>query len=469
MLRNVICELMLTSNEIISSFKRSRGGLLNNEREEEPFTMLERRKPLDLLFPLKGGAESSVQAKTSPTPLDRLRAGVMLARDAVKAVSVTAMEALREGAMMIGLFNEQNELIDPFVDLDAPIWSDQPPVELYRLAYRYCEELTKREAGNFYHSFKYLPDEQRLAMCAVYAFCRRADDIADGDWADRFPGSTIELSQEAIEYRLQLESLQKRTTILEDEVYLNKINQLFFFRKKLSTCYNDVYSTDPVFLALKDTIERYNISRGVFDDLISGMEDDLYSNRYRTFEELYVYCYRVASVVGLMCIEIYGYDDPRARKFAESWGIFMQLTNVLRDVGEDIERDRVYLPLDELERNGMTEADLVGGKVVLNPAWEPYCHHYAKRARTYLEEARQLLPLLPRRTRYSPAAMIAFYDKILKQIEKQQGDVFTRRVKLNKVQKLSLAAAVYLRHRFLPRFLDPVWGGLARIGLLPNV
>ena len=431
--------------------------------------MLERRKPLDLLFPLKGGAESSVEAKTSPTPLDRLRAGVMLARDAVKAVSVTAMEALREGAMMIGLFNEQNELIDPFVDLDAPIWSDQPPVELYRLAYRYCEELTKREAGNFYHSFKYLPDEQRLAMCAVYAFCRRADDIADGDWADRFPGSTIELSQEAIEYRLQLESLQKRTTILEDEVYLNKINQLFFFRKKLSTCYNDVYSTDPVFLALKDTIERYNISRGVFDDLISGMEDDLYSNRYRTFEELYVYCYRVASVVGLMCIEIYGYDDPRARKFAESWGIFMQLTNVLRDVGEDIERDRVYLPLDELERNGMTEGDLVGGKVVLNPTWEPYCHHYAKRARTYLEEARQLLPLLPRRTRYSPAAMIAFYDKILKQIEKQQGDVFTRRVKLNKVQKLSLAAAVYLRHRFLPRFLDPVWGGLARIGLLPNV
>ena len=431
--------------------------------------MLERRKPLDLLFPLKGGAESSVDAKSSPTPLDRLRAGVMLARDAVKAVSVTAMEALREGAMMIGLFNDQNELIDPFVDLDAPIWSDKPPIELYRLAYRYCEELTKREAGNFYHSFKYLPDEQRLAMCAVYAFCRRADDIADGDWADRFPGSTIELSQEAIDYRLQLESLQNRTSILEDDVYLNKSNPLFFFRKKPSTCYNDVYSTDPVFLALKDTIDRYTIPRSVFDDLISGMEDDLYSNRYRTFEELYVYCYRVASVVGLMCIEIYGYDDPRARKFAESWGIFMQLTNVLRDVGEDIERDRVYLPLDELERNGMTEKDLYGDKVVLKTSWEPYCHHYAKRARTYLDEARQLLPLLPRRTRYSPAAMIAFYDKILKQIEKQQGDVFTRRVKLNKVQKLSLAAAVYLRHRFLPRFLDPLWSGLARIGLLPNV
>ena len=399
--------------------------------------MLERRKPLDLLFPLKGGAESSVSAKENPTPLDRLRAGVMLARDAVKAVSMTAMEALREGALLIGIIGDENELVDPFADLDAPIWSDKPPAELHRLAYKYCEELTKREAGNFYHSFKYLPDDHRQAMCAVYAFCRRADDIADGDWADRFPGAEGELSQEAKEYREQLESLQQRTTILDNEVYLNKISQLFFFRKKLSSCYSGVYSTDPVFLALKDTVDRYSIPRSVFDDLISGMEDDLYSNRYRTFDELYVYCYRVASVVGLMCIEIYGYDDPRARKFAESWGIFMQLTNVLRDVGEDIERDRVYLPLDELEHNGIGEQDLHGGKVVLNSSWEPYCHHYAKRARTYLEEARQLLPLLPRRTRYSPAAMIAFYDKILKQIEKQQGDVFTRRVGLSKVQKLS--------------------------------
>ena len=169
-----------------------------------------------------------------------------------------------------------------------------------------------------------------------------------------------------------------------------------------------------------------------------------------------------------MCIEIYGYEDVRAKKFAESWGIFMQLTNVLRDVGEDIQRNRVYLPLDELESNGISESEL-NGDVVLNPTWEPYVHHYAKRARTYLEEAKQLLPLLPRRTRYSPAAMIAFYDKILKQIERQQGDVFTKRVKLNKLQKLSLAAAVYLRHRFIPGWLNPVWTGFSKIGLLPDV
>ena len=139
----------------------------------------------------------------------------------------------------------------------------------------------------------------------------------------------------------------------------------------------------------------------------------------------------------------------------------MQLTNVLRDVGEDIHRDRVYLPSEELEANALDPSEFIDGRVILNTSWEPYCHHYAKRARTYLEEARQLLPLLPRETRYSPAAMIAFYDKILKQIERSQGDVFTQRIRLNKAQKISLAAAVYLRHRFLPRFLDPVWGALA--------
>ena len=432
--------------------------------------MLERRKPLDLLFPLEGGASKTVSAQQEQpvTALDRLRAAVNLTADAVKAVSITAMEALKEGAAMIGIIGEQNELVDPFHHLDAPIWARDPPVELLRLAYSYCEELTMREAGNFYHSFKYLPDEQRMAMCAVYAFCRRADDIADGDWQDRFPGSGGEMDPEAVAYRENLEKLQNKDSILQEDLYLEKITQLFFFRKKLSTCYSETSSTDPVFLALKDTVNRYNIPRSVFDDLITGMEDDLYNNRYRTFDELYLYCYRVASVVGLMCIEIYGYDDPRAKKFAESWGIFMQLINVLRDVGEDIGRDRVYLPLDELESNGITEAEL-NGDVVLNQTWEPYIHNYAKRARTYLEEAKQLLPLLPRRTRYSPAAMIAFYDKILKQIERQQGDVFTKRVKLSKPQKLSLAAAVYLRHRFIPRWLNPLWTGFSKIGLLPDV
>ena len=180
--------------------------------------MLERRKPLDLLFPLQGNAKSRESGMDTQkmTTLDRLRAGVVLARDAVKAVSVTAMEALREGVAFIGI-SEKNELVDPFQNLDAPIWSEQPPQELLKLAYQYCEKLTIQEAGNFYHSFKYLPDEQRLAMCAVYAFCRRADDIADGDWADRFPGSIGQTDPEATAYREQLETLQDGEISVNEE------------------------------------------------------------------------------------------------------------------------------------------------------------------------------------------------------------------------------------------------------------
>lgn len=432
--------------------------------------MLERGDRKGLLTPLLGAAPTRRSEQVPRmSALDRLRAAVVLTKDAVKAVSITAMEALREGANFIGITGPQDELKDPFEHLDAPIWESPPPGELTELAYKYCEELTIREAGNFHHSFKYLPDDQRLAMCAVYAFCRRADDIADGDWADRFPGSLGNEDPEAEAYRTRLEELYAKNTVIDKDAYRNKMAQLFFFRKKLSTCYNELCSTDPVFLALKDTVKRYNIDRVYFDDLISGMEEDLFVNRYKTFDDLYLYCYRVASVVGLMCIEIYGYDDERAKRYAESWGIFMQLTNVLRDIGEDIARDRVYLPSEELSSNEIDELDFVEGKVLLNKHWETYAREYAKRARTYLKEARKLLPLLPRRARYSPAAMIAFYEKILNRIVKRQGDVFTERVRLSKPQKLFLAATVYVRYRILPRFMSPLWDGLAKVGILPKV
>ena len=124
---------------------------------------------------------------TTDSALKALRAAVVLTKDAVNAVSVTAMDALREALALINIRNE-TELIDPFMHLEAPIWEHKPPKELIEKAYDFCEELTVREAGNFYHSFKYLPEEQRRAMCAAYAFCRRADDIADGDWQDKFPG-----------------------------------------------------------------------------------------------------------------------------------------------------------------------------------------------------------------------------------------------------------------------------------------
>ena len=350
----------------------------------------------------------------------------------------------------MGVLGSRGELLNPFGHIDAAIWSETDvPEYMVEAAYDYCEELTRVEAGNFYHSFKYLPNEARRAICAYYAFCRRADDIADGDYVDSFPGGSSD-DPESIEYRADIERLTGSSPVVTRDHYDDRMSQLFYYRKKLSTAYGQITSTDPIFIALKDTIRRYNIPRQLLDDMISGMEDDFHRNRYETFEELYSYCYRVASTVGLVCIEIYGYDDLEAREFSESWGIFMQMTNIIRDVAEDAERDRIYLPMEDLRRYGISEQDVKSGADLLkHPGWKPFVEEYISRAETYRDKAFKLLPLLDRQSRYSPAAMMAFYESILKKINKSEGEVFTQRVQLSKAEKITLAAYVYTRYRFL--------------------
>ena len=383
--------------------------------------------------------------------LEQVRAAVVLTKEAVRAASITALELATESAHFMGVVSRGGELVNPFEHIQAPVWEeDNVPQKMIDAAYAYCEELTRREAGNFYHSFKYLPEEQRKSICAYYAFCRRADDIADGDYVDIFPGALGPNDPEAIAYRRELEELAAAKPVIERTEFEDKLAQLFFFRKKLSTAYNRMSSTDPIFMALKHTVATYGIPREYMDDLISGMEDDLYTNRYQTFEELYSYCYRVASTVGLVCIDIYGHESTAAaREFAEAWGIAMQLTNIIRDVQEDAERDRIYLPLEDLERFGITEEDMMSGRRLLeHPGWKPFVQEYCARVKAYRDKAFKLLPLLPKQSRYSPAAMMAFYSSILRRIERSGGDVFTERVKLSKAEKLTLAAGVYLRHRF---------------------
>ena len=383
--------------------------------------------------------------------LEQLRAAVVLTREAVRAASITALELATESAHFMGVVSRGGELVNPFEHIGAAVWEEEDvPQNILDAAYAYCEELTRREAGNFYHSFKYLPDEQRKAICAYYAFCRRADDIADGDYVDIFPGALGPKDPEAIQYRRNLEELAAAKPVIERTEFEDKLAQLFFFRKKLSTAYNCMSSTDPIFMALKHVVSTYEIPREYMDDLISGMEDDLYTNRYQTFEELYSYCYRVASTVGLVCSGIYGHESTTAaREFAEAWGSAMQLTNIIRDVQEDAERDRIYLPLEDLERFGITEEDVMSGRKLLDhPGWKPFIEEYCSRVNAYKEKAFKLLPLLPKQSRYSPAAMMAFYSSILRRIQKTGGDVFTERVKLSKAEKLTLAAGVYLRHRF---------------------
>jgi 15-cis-phytoene synthase len=397
--------------------------------------------------PIRKGEEG-----TAVNPrLEQLRAAVVLTREAVRAASITALELATESAHFMGVVNHGGELINPFEHIQAAVWEEENvPLEMLDAAYAYCEELTRREAGNFYHSFKYLPNEQRKAICAYYAFCRRADDIADGDYVDVFPGALGAKDPEAILYRRKLEELAAAKPVIERTEFEDKLAQLFFFRKKLSTAYNCMSSTDPIFMALKHAVENFGVPRQHMDDLISGMEDDLYTNRYQTFEELYSYCYRVASTVGLVCIDIYEVESTAAeREFAESWGIAMQLTNILRDVQEDAERDRIYLPLDDLERFGISEADVLSGKKLLDhPGWVPFVKEYCARVRSYHDKGFKLLPRIPKQSRYSPAAMMAFYSSILRRIERNGGDVFTERVKLSKAEKLTLAASLYLRHRF---------------------
>ena len=394
----------------------------------------------------KGEDGTTVNAR-----LEQVRAAVVLTRDAVRAASITALELATESAHFMGVVSHGGELVNPFENIEAAVWEEEKvPQHMLDAAFEYCEELTRREAGNFYHSFKYLPDDQRKAICAYYAFCRRADDIADGDYVDIFPGALGAKDPEAIEYRRELEELAAAKPVIQRTEFEDKLAQLFFFRKKLSTAYNCMSSTDPIFMALKAVVSKYEVPREYMDDLISGMEDDLYTNRYQTFEELYSYCYRVASTVGLVCIDIYGHESTAAaREFAEAWGIAMQLTNIIRDVQEDAGRDRIYLPLEDLERFGITAEDVLSGRKLLeHPGWKPFVKEYCARVKAYKEKAFKLLPLLPKQSRYSPAAMMAFYSSILRRIERSGGDVFTERVKLSKAEKLTLAAGVYLRHRF---------------------
>ena len=383
-------------------------------------------------------------------PIDAIRSKVSLTRDATRAISITALETLREGAKFMGVGGLKGNLKNPFGHIDASIWKEgELPARMISASYDYCEELTRIEAANFYHSFKYLPQEVRQSICAYYAFCRRADDIADGDYTDLFPGGS-ENSSESKGYRTKIESIMGEP-VLEREAYDDKMSQLFYYRNKLSTAYTTVTSTDPIFIALKDTVEKFRIPRSLLDDMISGMEDDLHRDRFETFEDLYEYCYKVASTVGLVCIEIYGYTGPEAKDEAEAWGVYMQLINILRDVLEDSARGRIYLPLEDLHRYGISEQDVLDGASLLrHPGWREFCKNYTRRVKSYGSSAKGLLGRLDRQSRYSPAAMMAFYDSILKKIDKRGGDVFSERVQLSKPEKIGLAAWVYFRYRFLP-------------------
>ena len=279
-------------------------------------------------------------------------------------------------------------------------------------AYDYCQAVTKREAHNFYFAFVTLPARWRRAIYAVYAFARLADDIADGD------ASNADKTELLRELRADL-------------------RQAFAGQPQ-----------GPVLVALTHAADEYGIAPALFEKLIDGVEMDLAPRRYETFDELRDYCYHVASVVGLISIEIVGYTDPRAPAAAVDLGLAMQLTNIMRDVREDADAGRVYLPQEDLKRFGYTEDDLMRGLV--NDAFAEMMRFEAERAREYFRSGETLLAYLPPRSRACSAILHGLYSRLLDRIEKRGFDVYRERVRLSSGEKLRITAKLWTKS-LLPR------------------
>ncbi|MGD0226468.1 MAG: presqualene diphosphate synthase HpnD [Terriglobia bacterium] len=268
---------------------------------------------------------------------------------------------------------------------------------------------TNARATNFYYAFVFLPPEKRLAIEAVYAFARRGDDVVD---------SGLNPAEAAA--------------------------ALARYREVLDACYADDSSRldEPELRALAEAIKRFRIPRKPFEDLILGLEMDLAPTRYATFEELSLYCYRVASTIGLICIEIFGYQNPRTRDYAVNLGTALQLVNILRDIQRDAQRGRIYIPQEDLDRFGVRSGELLAG--AYNDPFIELMQFECDRARHYFDLARQMLPPEDRRSMTAAEIMASIYWGILKRIQKRAYNVYGKRVRIPRPLKLWTALTVYL-------------------------
>jgi len=290
------------------------------------------------------------------------------------------------------------------------------------VAYSVCRSITRSAAKNFYYAFLLLPRPKRQALCAVYAFMRRCDDIADDSVSP------------------QEERRQKLASWLDAA------------HRALAG-----YATDePVLLALTDAQRRYNIPVGLLDQLAFGTEMDVQGEdlllceardpavvSYRTFEDLRVYCHGVASVVGLVCIRIFGYRDPAAEPLAERCGLAFQLTNIIRDVKEDAAMGRVYLPEEDLAKFGISPTELGAG---VDPAkFRPLLAMEAERAREYYRAGDDLIPLIDEDSQPALWVLITIYRRLLEKIAQAQYDVFSGKITLTVREKLTVLARGFMK------------------------
>ena len=272
----------------------------------------------------------------------------------------------------------------------------------------YCQQKAAQSGSSFYYSFLFLPPERRRAITALFAFCREVDDVVD-ECTDAGVARV----------------------------------KLAWWRNEIAAMYGGGAPQHPVAQALVPVVRTFNLPQPRLQEIIDGMEMDLTQRRYADFAALRLYCYRVASVVGLLSAEIFGYSNPDTLKYAENLGMAFQLTNIIRDVGEDARRDRVYLPLDELARYNVTVADIMHARE--SDGFRQLMEFQIERALGYYRDAFRSLPAADRKSQRPGLIMAAIYQALLDEIRADGSKVLTQRTSLTPLRKLWIAWLTWVK------------------------
>lgn len=274
---------------------------------------------------------------------------------------------------------------------------------------QYCQQKTRKSGSSFTLSFMFLPKEKRDAMTALYAFCREVDDVVD----------------ECTDYQIAQ-------------------TKLAWWKQEVHRLFHET-PQHPVTQALQPVVKRFNLQETHFIEIIDGMQMDTQYNRYADFEQLALYCYRVASVVGLLSAQIFGYSHPATLEYAHDLGMAFQLTNIIRDVGEDARRGRIYIPLDELERAGITEEQLLNSES--SEQIQALLLKQIERAELFYDKALNQLPKADIKPQLPGLIMAAIYRALLEEIKPEPNLVLTHKIMLPPFRKLKLAVSAWFKYR----------------------
>lgn len=273
-------------------------------------------------------------------------------------------------------------------------------------------EIAKNYAKTFYFASRFLPTHKRYAAFSVYAVCRLSDETVD------------------------------------NAAGANSDEKLFKIRQDIELAYKKCQLNNGVLLAFRETVNKYGIPKIYFDEFLEGMQMDLEKRRYENFEELYRYCYRVAGIVGLMMLKIFGYKTPQEEKYAVDLGVAMQLTNILRDIGEDYERQRIYIPQDELARFGVPERII--HERIINRNFKDLLRFQINRTRQYYRNSQNGIKMVDDfNSRFVILAMKEIYSGILDAIERNKYDVFSKRAHVNTMEKILFVLKILIMGRYL--------------------